>query len=498
MNELLVVKREELQKAKVFLKNKYHGIDNVIDSVMRQIETWHAFDKVLYKPLVISLWGMTGVGKTGLVRDIARLLGYIDSLLEIDLSNNAVGWRSDNVSASINDTIVCEFPHPDRKGIVIFDEFQAIRSIAPDGEKIRKYAFSDIWNVLSDGRVTSNSYISDKMERRINELDTLLSNASNRVMNEQFANALLPAPVPAPTDTKEPSSPVVQSFNAFEELMSKPMKHDQHKWLLNGIVRDFNLKTFDDISPLFDVLDFDNTLVNNNWPKGVRYIFKKKLEEGTTTVRDIFKMPGIVYFRGLKLLCERKFKSYMEDLSDVSDGHDPMVYSRLLIFVAGNVDELYTNATDTDLTADELHDTTLKLTRADLDKVLYNMFEPEKVAKLGRKQIIYPSLDEASFRGIIRDKLKLVSEGTRKNVNVNIDLNSELLVDYVFSLVKPNQGVKPALDNVSSIISILIPDMLEFAMSNDITEITLDEFMSGIRESGTTDKYEELVKYIEG
>ncbi len=496
MNELLVLKRKELQDAKVFLKNKYHGIHGVIDSVMRQIETWHAFDGVLYKPQVISLWGMTGVGKTGLVRDIARILGYIDSLLEIDLANNAVGWRSDNVSASINDTIVREFPHPDRKGIVVFDEFQAIRTISPEGDKIRKYAFSDIWNVLSDGRITSNSYISEKMERRINELDTLLSNASNRVMNDQFTNALLPAP---PADAKEPKIAIVPSLNAMEELMTKPMMHDRNKWLLEGIIRDFNLKTYDDVSPLFDVLDFDNTLLNNNWPKGItRYMFKKKLDEGTMTVLDLFKTPGIVYFRGLKMLCDRKFKSYMKDLADVSDGHDPMVYSRLLIFVAGNVDELYTNAMDTDLTADELHETTLKLTRGDLDKVLYKMFEPEKVAKLGRQQIIYPSLNEASFKGIIRDKLKLVSAGTGNTTGVEINLNSELLVNYVFSLVKPNQGVKPALDNVSSIVSILIPDMLEHALVNDITLITLEGFMQANRDSSVTDEYDELVKYITG
>lgn len=71
-------------------------------------------------------------------------------------------------------------------------------------------------------------------------------------------------------------------------------------------------------------------------------------------------------------------------------------YSRLLIFVCGNLDEMYediaTSVDDCDSNADIFHALTSKLSVIDVKRALNQRFKPEQVARLGNEHVIYPSL----------------------------------------------------------------------------------------------------------
>ena len=63
-----ILKKEKLLNyAKEKLKQEFVGIDKVIDEVIDSISSWFLFPHIQERPVVVSLWGLTGTGKTELV-----------------------------------------------------------------------------------------------------------------------------------------------------------------------------------------------------------------------------------------------------------------------------------------------------------------------------------------------------------------------------------------------------------------------------------------------
>ena len=54
--------------------------------------------EVLSRPLVVNLWGMTGVGKTDLVRRLVAALGLQERFVELELSSTDAQSRFDLVA----------------------------------------------------------------------------------------------------------------------------------------------------------------------------------------------------------------------------------------------------------------------------------------------------------------------------------------------------------------------------------------------------------------
>ena len=44
------------------LKTEFAGIDNQIDTIIRYVTPFYATPELLTRPVVVCLWGMTGVG----------------------------------------------------------------------------------------------------------------------------------------------------------------------------------------------------------------------------------------------------------------------------------------------------------------------------------------------------------------------------------------------------------------------------------------------------
>lgn len=87
-------KQALLKNAEKILKQEYIGIDSVIESVTASINTWYLFPDLQERPLVINLWGMTGVGKTALITRLATLLNFEKKFFRYDMGNNSPDDRS--------------------------------------------------------------------------------------------------------------------------------------------------------------------------------------------------------------------------------------------------------------------------------------------------------------------------------------------------------------------------------------------------------------------
>ncbi len=72
--EELNSKNKIVDNAIAQLKKEFVGIDKQIDSVMENVRVWFLYPQLQSSPCVINIFGMTGCGKSSLVRRIAQLL----------------------------------------------------------------------------------------------------------------------------------------------------------------------------------------------------------------------------------------------------------------------------------------------------------------------------------------------------------------------------------------------------------------------------------------
>lgn len=118
-------KKQVLDHAKKELKTYFIGIDHIIDDLMDYIQIWYLIPELLSRPVIVNLWGMTGVGKTDLIRRLVKLLNFQDRFLEIELSN----VDSTNFSTSVSSILSAGEMNDDKPSILLFDEIQRFNTI---------------------------------------------------------------------------------------------------------------------------------------------------------------------------------------------------------------------------------------------------------------------------------------------------------------------------------------------------------------------------------
>ena len=82
-------RKDVLENAKLELKSEFRGLDSIIDEVIDLIEPWYLFPNGQIRPTVVNLWGMTGVGKTSLIKRMFECLELEDSLYKFDVGDYA-------------------------------------------------------------------------------------------------------------------------------------------------------------------------------------------------------------------------------------------------------------------------------------------------------------------------------------------------------------------------------------------------------------------------
>lgn len=76
-------RKQNLETTKQALKNHFIGIDKIIDELMDYIQVWYLMPELLTRPVILNLWGMTGVlsniDTTSYVTSVSNILSNNDS-----------------------------------------------------------------------------------------------------------------------------------------------------------------------------------------------------------------------------------------------------------------------------------------------------------------------------------------------------------------------------------------------------------------------------------
>lgn len=147
-------------------------------------------------------------------------------------------------------------------------------------------------------------------------------------------------------------------------------------------------------------------------------------------------------------------------------------YSRLLIIVSGNLDEMYEGTAkrveDCDTDADIFHTLTKKLSVIDVKKALGERFKPEQIARLGNNHVIYPSLSQATYERLIRSTCARYVGEMQASAGLFFDLHESVYEGIYANAVFPAQGTRPLFSSIHAILSAPLVSAVLWAFEHDV------------------------------
>jgi cell division protease FtsH len=408
-------RKAKLEYAKKELKKKFIGINEVIDKVIDNISLWYITPEIQFKPLIVSLWGITGVGKTDLVRTLVKLLDFTDKFIEIQMD-----IESEYGTANVEDYLKNSDVDTHEPGVLLLDEVQRYRTIDEHGKMIKNRHFNDVWMLLSDGKFQNNS----QRKREIMEmlLDEMYweDQRKNAPEDDSLEGKDIKLDVPNIENTGS-SVP-----NSGKKKKPKKLKYQTSLWTANRFKRMLNL---------------------------------------TINAEDIMKM---TLSQRIELM-EESLKS-----KNINEGKS---YEKLLIFVSGNLDEAFRMADDvedSESDADIMHELSKRVNVVQIKHALSKKFKPEQIARFGNNHVIYPCLDKKAYQTIIHMNCQEILDRIQKEHGIRIEL-SDAIYDIIYrNGVFPAQGVRPAISTVFNLLGSNLPHFIYHALIPDLKYFKLD------------------------
>ncbi|EER59923.1 peptidase M41 [Acidovorax delafieldii 2AN] len=375
------------------LKTELLGIDDVIDRVMDTVRAWYVLPEIINRPVIVNLWGLTGTGKTQLIRSLSKKLGFYDRLIEVQMDGYSNGGGM-SVGSMLSDSAITE----GMPGILVLDEFQRFRTVDLDGRERKVEHYMDVWGLLSDGKLPPNISFLGDMERRLAEA----------AYREEYKR------LGAKSDADEDDVVV-------ERLFARQPHNDQSKFAL---------------SP-YQAQEFKTTLK----------LRESIMEIMTWSPQDL----------------HGRLVAFMQDPHAWESD-----YSKLLIFVCGNLDEMYVDAAsrveDCDTDADVFHAMTRKLSLIDVKRALSERFKPEQIARLGNNHVVYPSLNRATYQKLIEVAVRGYLEEIEASSGLRFEVSDAVREQIYVNAVFPTQGTRPVFSSVHGLMSAPLVDFTLWAL----------------------------------
>ncbi len=399
MQSELIAKEKLLKEAECALKKEFIGIDNVINEVTGSISSWFMLPEIQEKPLVVNLWGLTGVGKSSLIRRLSELLNMRQSFFHFDLGENLTGRYS--LKARLEEIYRNANGKP---AIIAFDEFQFARTLSPGFVELDQTNTRAVWDILDTGRIDFSDlrYSPDSLYRLITRLKHMLK-IGVKVVNGR----------------------VVSRVKEFDEEIQ------------NLICEDYTGNEFGRNRT-------HRILFVPEYYKDLLYWFGKDRFESEYDVRARLR--------------EMSGEQTVEFLTSIyEDSKQPRILdcTKSLIFVLGNLDEAYSMSLNfnPDLEADEFHDQTKKITVPAVKKALRGRFRSEQIARLGSNHIIFPAFSKDTFREIVALELRKISGRFFESTGIGISFD-ETVHELIYKEgVFPTQGTRPVFSTIERIIT---------------------------------------------
>ena len=426
---------KKLSDALKTLKSEFIGLDEIIDKIGTSITPWYITPEVITRPTVISLWGMTGTGKTSVVRRLVDLLGiankaiFFDCGEESNTGTRTVGDKISDISNVDDEDSVSTDKIKDY--VFVFDEFQHARTINEHQEEVDKPNLRSVWNLLDNGILRFDEY-----SYEVNYFSNFMEDFREYV--SEYPNVPIDdGKITDPNDVKN----LLDVLGYFYYDRGRPMmKGDEEE----------------------DKYDPINVLDDRIFRAIIRRVKSKNKSE--RTVNLIREIKG---YKTTSALLE-----FLEEAAKAVGAVREIDCNHSLIFILGNLDEAFQveGEINPDIDADVFYDRTSKVTVNDIKNALKSRFRAEQIARFGNSIIKYPTLKKSDFQKIIKMETSRVCREFEKTSGIKIKLDSSIY-DLLYSEgVYPVQGVRPIFTTIGTILTPLFSDIsINFRSGYEVT-----------------------------
>lgn len=397
IKEEILVKKQILKNAADILKSEFIGLDEIIDEITDLISPWFLFPGIQLRPSIVNLWGLTGSGKTALLNRLVELINFKSHYVQFDMGE----FESDSASW-IKNILTDELEYLDNKPCIIcLDEFQFARSLDKEGRELGKDKLRVIWDIIDHGKI---NYM--------------------------------------------PSYVAYYHIRA-DICLHLLMKYKEKGGEIKGGIAE-NKELFDGIFGDYYFASYKNAEVKND----VNYFLSEDFISGLSTLNNNDELlendiKNLVSECNLDLLMNLIMK-----FSKSNSAIRQLDLSNSIIFIVGNLDEAYymSNTLNPDISADELHQATLKINISNIKSALKKRFRNEQIARLGNNHIIYRSFTNKHFESIISTKLIQLSEMCKGRFGFDIEFDESVIQLVYEEGVFPAQGTRPVLTTINNLI----------------------------------------------
>lgn len=433
-NDKAFQKKEKLiNHARDILKSEFIGIDEEIDLLINNMKPWFLFPELQQSPCVINIFGLTGTGKTSIIKRIVELLEIEEDLVYWNFAaiNEMQGWE-------IEDNIEEHLSNENPKRVFVYDEFQYAATIDPHGvEKDNKSCLKPFWELLDSGLIHKRTFfnLTRSIHNILFNLNKIHCKHEIVLKNGVWVNA------------KECLEGFKEhEINRFKEyfnfnIVDETEKENDEKGQLSQRITNFEYYFIIQERYMYDIVKLQEKLMCNNVDKF-----------------DFYNMSFDELYEKLMFLLNKSRKGY--DLN----------FKQSIIFVIANLDEAYEMAfsTDPDMSADQFHNATKKISIIDIKKALQKRFRNEQIARLGNIHLIYPSFNSDSFKQIIELYLNRYKEDVKKLTDVDIEYKQSLK-DFLYKeSVFPTQGTRPIFSSIHEIVKSKLPNIFQYIRENNL------------------------------
>ena len=491
------IPKEKLDQAKQQLKKEFDGIDDIIEQLFRILASWR---DTANRPVVVPVFGMTGVGKTSLINRAIELLDLSDRTFKFTCGSADEHDHSTKFQNNLIDRLgYSDYGYTSIKlvnsdSVFVFDECQKMRTINM-GVEVDRPEYNEIWKLLDEGGI--DYQISDAADLTMLEKWFVILNEIIRPKSKDCIVEKTKLKSPGIIEDLEvlglieyvrDSEIYKQKFERKEDYVTQDeidqasfhaslSRHDEDN--------DFELKChelerkrrqsirgeyFADVATFNFETDEQDTVYLV--PNSIRTNIRNAFCELFTMKETVERMKKFVQRQTFDEFCE-----LVAELLRIIKSPHRLDFHNSLVFIIGNIDEAFNihGYMEADTDADLLHKLTKHVNVNDIKSALQYRFRKEEVARLGNNYIIYPTFSVATFKKIITRYLDDNIASYRQNTGIHITYDDNI-IDLIYSEgVFPAQGARAVMSTVNNFCSIF--------SEIDMSAATLQGSLSAVKEA---------------
>lgn len=379
------------------LTGEHFGIDTEIQELLDAITPWCRFAETQKRPRTIGLWGMTGTGKSSLVRAVIKELGLADRTYWLDAGEcHSGGWLDDVFQRLEEHLNGAPF-------ILVVDEFQHARTMENGMPTKEPGELRRFWELLDSGRVVTWP--------RMYSSTTQLIDFRARFTAALDAGAVVE------------QGRVVKGLNHFRSLVWKHYDKDRGvKWAVpSELWSEFRHMAGE---PAPSLAEIEERLATMDGQAVLRWLEELRTEGQRTRVVDASK--------ALIILLGNLDELYVMEKEPLAE-----------------------------LDPDVLIHRHRDIGRAGVQQALLKLFRIEQVARLGTTHVVFPPIGGTTIQRMVHKEAHDLAERLSVHCDVEVTVGSELLEHIARCTPIAVMGARPVVQAVQNLIPLLLGQVLD-------------------------------------